>query len=324
MMTQRGFATWAWLGLALAGVTGALAEEPAQEPPKTLKNSIGLELVLIPAGEFDIGTPDSATYNPWPQEKPQHRVKITKAFYLGKFEVTQQEYEKVMGKNPSYFSKTGKFKDHVKDLDTSQFPVEEVSWDDAQAFCAKLSNLEEEKKAGRVYRLPTSAEWEYANRAGTTTLFYFGDTVSFKDANFGGGTLGAGEGQGVGPKGAAMIGMFGREDGSKPPPGRTTKVGSYPPNPWGLYDIHGNVLEWCQDYMSVDYYKLKVTEDPQGPTQGSKIGDASPLREHVVRGGSWRIRSNYNRSACRFGPGQIGGPGQVGFRVVCVAAAATP
>ena len=141
MMSQRGFATWAWLVLALAGLTRALAQEPAKESPKTLQNSIGLELVLISAGEFDIGTPDSAKHHFWPQEQPQHRVKITKAFYLGKFEVTQQEYEKVMGKNPSCFAKTGKFKDHVKGLDTSLFPVEEVSWDDTQAFCAKLSNL---------------------------------------------------------------------------------------------------------------------------------------------------------------------------------------
>ena len=146
MMTKRGFAALASLGLALAGGTGTLA----QEPSKTLKNSLGLELVLLPAGEFDIGTPDSAKYNPWPSEQPQHRVRITKAFYLGKFEVTQEQYEKVMGKNPSLFSKTGEFKDKVRGLDTSQFPVEGVSWDDAQAFCARLSTLEAEKRAGRV------------------------------------------------------------------------------------------------------------------------------------------------------------------------------
>lgn len=308
MMTPRGFATWAGLGLALASILGALAQEPTKGPPKTLQNSISLELVLIPAGEFDIGTPDSAKYPHWPSEKPQHRVKISKAFYLGKFEVTQEQYEKVMGKNPSYFSKTGDYKDKVRDLDTSQFPVEGVSWEDTQAFCAKLSNLEAEKKAGRVYRLPTSAEWEYACRAGTTTLFYSGDTVSFKEANFGDGG------------GRPDVGLFGRDSGETKPPGRTTKVGSYGPNPWGLYDMHGNVVEWCQDYFDPDYYQLKVKEDPQGP----KIGYALQPEDRVVRGGSWWTRTNYNRSACRHPSKQVGGPGRIGFRVVCVSAAVTP
>ena len=308
MLTQRGFATWAWIGLAVAGVTGA-PPSLAQEAPKKLNNSIGLELVHIRAGEFDIGTPDSAKYPHWPSEKPQHRVKISKAFYLGKFEVTQEQYEKVMGKNPSYFARTGEYKDKVKDLDTSQFPVEGVSWDDTQAFCAKLSNLEAEKKAGRVYRLPTSAEWEYACRAGTTTLFYSGDTVSFKEANFGDGG------------GRPDVGIFGRQDNEKSkPPGRTTKVGSYAPNPWGLYDMHGNVVEWCQDYYDPDYYKLKVKEDPQGP----KIGSAFAPQARVVRGGSWWTRTNYNRSACRHPSGQVGAPARIGFRVVCVVAAVTP
>ena len=150
------------------------------------------------------------------------------------------------------------------------------------------------------YRLPTSAEWEYACRAGTTTLFYSSDTVAMKEANFGG------------------AGLFGLGDAEKTPPlGRTTKVGSYAPNPWGLYDMHGNVVEWCQDYFGVDYYKLKVKEDPQGP-----IKEDSYQGARVVRGGSWWTRTNYNRSACRHPSGQVGGPGRIGFRVVCVVAAA--
>lgn len=305
MLTQHTFTIWAWLAL----VVTSLPPEPAEQL-KTLTNTIGLELVFIPAGEFDIGTPDSAKYNHWPSEKPQHRVRISKALYMGKFEVTQEQYEKVMGKNPSFFSATGAYKDKVRDLDTSRFPVEGVSWDDARAFCEKLSNLEAEKKAGRVYRLPTSAEWEYANRAGTTTLFYFGDTVSFKDGNFGYNVGGVSK---EGPN----LGIFGRDEaGAAPPPGRTTKAGSYAPNPWGLYDMHGNVLEWCQDYFDPDYYQLRVKDDPQGP----KIGSAFAPQARVVRGGSWRLRSNYNRSACRFPSGQVAASGaEIGFRVVCVA-----
>jgi formylglycine-generating enzyme required for sulfatase activity len=337
MMTQRGFATCAWLGLAVAGVTGVLAQEPAKEPLKTLKNSIGLQLVLIPAGEFDIGTPDGTKFNTSPSEKPQHRVKITKAFYLGKFEVTQEQYEKVMGQNPSFFCNTRHFpfkarlysdvifernksqlyvevifenfkkqRELVKDLDTSQFPVEDVTWDNAQAFCAKLSNLEEEKKAGRVYRLPTSAEWEYACRAGTTTLFYVGDTTSFKHGNFG---FGAG----------GMFGGRATEAEAKMILGRTTKVGSYPPNPWGLHDFFGNVSEWCQDYFDPDYYKLKVKEDPQGPKVGYSF-----TQPRVMRGGAWSLRDHYMRSASRFPSGQLNGPGRLGFRVVCVSAAGDP
>ncbi len=298
MLSRCGFNLSAFLALVLVGMTMASARQPA----KSLTNSIGLELALIPAGEFDIGTPDSAKYNHWPSEKPQHRVKITKAFYFGKFEVTQEQYEKVTGKNPSYFASTGAYKDKVKDLDTRQFPVEGVTWEDAQAFCVKLSNLEAEKKAGRVYRLPTSAEWEYACRAGTTTLFYSGAKVWFKEANFGDGG------------GRPDVGLFGHGDDKDKPPGRTTKVGSYAPNPWGLYDMHGNVVEWCQDYFDPDYYQLKVKEDPQGP----KIGSAFAPQARVVRGGSWWTRTNYNRSACRHPSGQVGGPGRIGFRVVCV------
>jgi formylglycine-generating enzyme required for sulfatase activity len=302
-------------------LSGALGQQPAQAPPRTLANSIGLELILIPAGEFDIDVPDSdlargagVPWKPWPAEQPAHRVRITRAFYLGKFEVTQEQYEKVMGKNPSFFSRTGPFKDRVQDLDTRRFPVEGVTWEEAQAFCAKLSNRNEEKEAGRVYRLPTSAEWEYACRAGTTTLFYSGNTVSFKDANFGAGTGGVAN--------RPDVGIFGRQDAETTrPPGRTTRVGSYAPNPWGLYDLHGNVWEWCQDYFHPDYYKEKVKEDPQSPDKGYAL-DASA---RVVRGGSWRTRSNYHRSASRFPSGQVAAsPGEIGFRIVCVPAASNP
>ncbi len=117
-------------------------------------------------------------------EVPQHEVEITQPFYMGMFDVTQAEYERVMGNNPSYFSDKGGGKVKVGAADTSRFPVETVSWDDAVQFCRKLTELPEEKQAGRVYRLPTEAEWEYACRAGTTTKFHLADSLSDKQANF--------------------------------------------------------------------------------------------------------------------------------------------
>ena len=140
---------------------------------------------LIPAGEFLMGSRDSEVSNAF--EHPLHRVQITKPFYLGIHEVTQGQYEQVMRTNPSYCSRTGEYKKRVKDFaDTSNFPVDNVSWDDAVKFCEKLSELPEEKRAGRVYRLSTEAEWEYSCRgqALTSTPFHFGKSLSSHQANF--------------------------------------------------------------------------------------------------------------------------------------------
>ncbi len=188
--------------ILLAGM-GQGAEPDAQ--PKEITNSIGMKLVLIPAGKFMMGSPKDEKDRG--DDEEQHEVSITKPFYLGVYLVTQAEYEKVMGNNPSWFSAKGDGKDKVKDIDTSLFPVEMVYWNNAIAFCKKLSELPEEKKAGRVYRLPTEAEWEYACRAGTKTVFHYGDSLSSKQANF----------DGRFPYGQV-------EEG--PHLGRTTKVGS--------------------------------------------------------------------------------------------------
>ena len=259
--------------------------EPAA-PPKEITNSIGMKLVLIPAGKFLMGSPkDEKERDP---DEEQHEVSITKPFYLGVYEVTQAEYEKVMGKNPSWFSAKGEGK--VKDMDTSRFPVERVSWDNAVAFCKKLSELPEEKKAGRVYRLPTEAEWEYACRAGTKTVFHYGNSLSSKQANF----------DGAFSYGGADKGPYLE---------RTAKVGSYAPNAFGLYGMHGNVWEWCQDGYDASYYKTNLREDPPGPAQAS---------DRVVRGGSWIDYGGDCRSAFRDGyaPGRRGDG--LGFRVAAV------
>lgn len=250
------------------------AVESRQKLPKgsqTLTNAIGMKLVLIPAGEFMMGSPDTDK-DAQGDEKPQHRVRITQPFYMGVYEVTQEEYERVMGVKNSFFSPTGYGKDKVKGLDTKRFPAEQVRWHDAVEFCRRLSSLPEEKKAGRVYRLPTEAEWEYACRAGTKTSFHFGDALTSRQANFNGNH----------PHGGADKGPF---------LVRTTAVGSYPPNAFGLYDMHGNVWEWCCDWYGVDYYKNSPVDDPPGPKRGSA---------RVIRGGEWYGDGRDCRSAFRY------------------------
>jgi formylglycine-generating enzyme required for sulfatase activity len=199
-------------------------------------------------------------------EGPRHEVRISEPFYLGKYPVTQAEYEKVMGTNPSWFSATGKGKDKVAGMDTSRFPVEMVSWDDAQEFCRKLS-----ARDSRKYRLPTEAEWEYACRARTTTPFHFGNALNGDRANC----------DGNNPYGTATKGTYLE---------RTCRVGSYRPNAFGLYDVHGNVWQWCQDWYGKEYYNESTNVDPQGPSSG----DA-----RVVRGGSWYYRAGHCRAAYR-------------------------
>ena len=198
--------------------------------PVEITNSIGMKLVLIPLGEFLMGSSETEP-SAKPAEEPQHRVRITRPFYVGMHEVMQEEYERITGKNPSGFSRDGEHK--LADVNTSRFPVEKVSCVNAIEFCQKLSSLPEEKAAGRAYRLPTEAEWEYACRAGTTTPFHFGMELNESSANY--------------------------------ETNRTVPVGSYPPNAFRLHDMHGNVGEWCQDWYQSDYYKYSPTDDPKGP-----------------------------------------------------------
>jgi len=241
--------------------------------PVETTNSIGMKLMLIPPGEFDMGTSQEGIERGSKSanevlaelvrtEGPQHRVRITRPFCLGVYEVTQAEYERVTGTNPSFFSENGKDADKVSGLDTSRFPVENVSSEDAMEFCQWLSRLREEERAGRTYRLPTEAEWEYACRAGTTTVFHCGDRLNGAHANFSSGL------------------------------GRTTAVGSFEPNAWGLYDMHGNVFERCADWHDADYYASSARDDPQGPSDGTF---------HVLRGGSWVNNASFCRSAIRIG-----------------------
>jgi formylglycine-generating enzyme required for sulfatase activity len=253
--------------------------------PVEVTNSIGMKLALIPPGEFLMGSP--ANEEERRDDECQHRVRITKPFYLGVYEVTQEEYGRVMGTNPSMFTPTGFYKEKVLGLDTTQFPVEWVSWTGVVEFCRKLSSLPKEKTAGRIYRLPTEAEWEYACRAGTTTPFCFGRQLNWRDMN--------------------CLGKYPYE--TEKSLDRPTTVGSYAPNAFGLYDMHGNVSEWCQDWYAEDYYLNSPVDDPQGPSHGS-------LR--VVRSGSFAHHAVQCRSALRirYDPDSQSDP--LGFRVAAV------
>jgi len=262
-------------------------ELSAGSPRATTTNSIGMQLVKISGGEFMMGASET-NMDADDDEKPQHQVKINQSFFMGVFEVTQEEYEKVVGDNPSYFAKTGRGPEKVAGLDTRRFPVEFIEWERARDFCEKLSELPNEKAARRVYRLPTEAEWEYACRAGNASAFAFGDSLSSTQANFNG--------------------AFPSEGAEKGPYlGRPTVVGSYEPNRFGLYDMHGNVSEWCADNYHADYYSNSPADDPL---------DEAGSSDKVVRGGNWGSDALNCRSRYRFSVLPVRRYQSRGFRVL--------
>ena len=255
------------------GVPSPLADESAKPSEvqvtkeKTIENSIGMKFVLIPKGTFLMGSPPDEEGRE--DDEPQHEVTITRDFRLGVYEVTQSQYKRVMGKNPSYFTgdrvaerdpKNGRV---VKDVDSANHPVDYVSYDDAVEFCRKLSALPEESAAGRRYRLPTEAEWEYACRSGAKTEFSFGND-------------------------AADPGLHAWYSSNSNK--MTHAVGGRKPNAFGLYDMHGNVFEWCSDWHDEKYYANSPGTDPKGPDLGSF---------RVVRGGAWLNVPIYVRCASR-------------------------
>jgi formylglycine-generating enzyme required for sulfatase activity len=253
-------------------------------------NEFGMKLVRIPPGTFKMGSPRGEANRI--DDEEQHSVEITQEFWLGVHEVTQKQYAAIMGKNPSWFSKDGSGKDKVMGMNTDDFPVENVSWDDAVEFCKKLSERDTKKPAGWMYRLPREAEWEYSCRGGAPSyqVFHFGNSLSGKEANFGSNN----------PHGGAA---------KTDPLNRTCKVGSYAANRFGLHDMHGNVWEWCLDWYGADYYAKSPAKDPAGPPEGS---------DRVDRGGSWGSFGSRCRSASRRGitPGYR--DYYLGFRVALV------
>ena len=227
-----------------------LAEEKGQsfvdksydDTPKNLEVDLGdgikLDLVFIPEGTFKMGSLRMGGYE---NDMPRHEVTLTNPFYMGKYEVTEQQWQVVMGRNPSCFK-------------GAKLPVNQISWNDAKEFIKKLN-----AKTDGGYRLPTEAEWEYACRAGTTTEYSFGDYITPKDANY--------------------------DDSNK---GKPVAVGSYKANAFGLYDMHGNIWEWCEDWYGG--YPSWPVEDPKGPALG---------QYRVLRGGSFAVNASRARSSSR-------------------------
>ncbi|HEV3298087.1 MAG TPA: SUMF1/EgtB/PvdO family nonheme iron enzyme [Planctomycetaceae bacterium] len=299
--------------------TAKAAQQDFAERTKTpliSTNSVGMKLALIPPGEFQMGSPNSEPYHR--DDEHQHHVRITKPFYLGVYDVTQREFQEVLGRNPSGFRNSGGEMDSGTGPDTSRRPVETVTWFDAIEFCNKLSekegrptyykigNIKRERElwikqadvsiaGGAGYRLPTEAQWEYACRAGTTTPFNFGALNNGLDCNC----------NGTAPYGTSEKG---------PALGTTAPVGSYRPNAFGLYDMHGNVWQWCWDAYEPEYYAASPESDPPGPPAGAR---------RVFRGGSWCA---WNTPNCRSAVRQPSEPdyrnwAEQGFRVACDVAA---
>jgi uncharacterized protein (TIGR02996 family) len=257
-----------------------------------ITNGVGMRFALIPPGTFRMGSPKGEKGRSY--DEAAHEVTITRAFYLGVFTVTQAQYEAVLGNNPSFISRRGTSSEkvaNVSDEALANFPVEGVSWHDAVEFCRKL-NGRDRPRPGLRYRLPTEAEWEYASRGGIASSgpFHHGGSLGSLQANFDGR-----DPYGGAPKGPAL--------------GRPCPVGSYLPNAFGLYDVHGNVWEWCSDW-----YRAKAdpsSSDPTGPADG---------QSKVVRGGSWYNSADRCRAANRFYRPPEARQHTLGFRVALAAA----
>lgn len=266
------------------------------------RNQIGIEMIWVPPGTFMMGSTDgeveaayktakdylgeSAKLESFTREKPRHPLVIREGFYMGRYEVTQGQWQALMGTtvqqqrdkvNPSWAMRG----------EGDKYPMCYVSWDEAQQFIAKLNQMND----GYTYSLPTEAEWEYACRAATTTAFEFGDSLNSAQANFDGNY----------PYGGAEKGINRQ---------MTTPVGSFQPNAAGLYDMHGNVSEWCQDWYHDSYNTA--------PNDGSAWLSGGDQKYRVLRGGSWKYSGYQLRSAYRDGNSPSGRLGIVGFRVVAV------
>ncbi len=294
-IVQYGFVCLFLGFLVVAHVQAA----PSQKVPPKKKNAdakVNLEMVLIPAGTFMMGSPPDEKYRS--SEETLHQVTITRPFYMSKYEITQEQWYKVMGNYPNVMEKRG-----------GRYPVENLNWWQALAFTNALSRREGKKECYRLidctespysplicqnvkfaglscsgYRLPTEAEWEYAARAGTTTPYSTGEWISTEQANFDGDCQSS------------------RKHGV---PLHTMEVGSYPPNPWGLYDMHGNVYEMVWDSWS--RYPESAVKDPVGPEKHESL---------MIRGGCYWHSWSACRSAARGSEKFLERYGNIGFRVV--------
>jgi uncharacterized protein (TIGR02996 family) len=249
----------------------------ARQQAGRIMNSLGMEFVRIPAGSFLMGAPDSEAGHRR-DEVPAHPVTLTKSYWLGRFAVTQGQYLAVMGDNPARFSSDG-----------LALPVENVDYSQVTKFCQRLAKRKEERAAKYSYRLPTEAEWEHACRAGTFTPFSIGNTASLDFMNY--------------------QGRFTSDEPERAHPARPLPVGTYPPNAFGLYEMHGNVWEWTTDWMVDDWYAQSPEVDPTGPRSGEV---------RALRGGGWHAVGLCLRSAHRYGEELETQDDFTGFRVILV------
>lgn len=245
------------------------AKAPARGTAFT--DSLGMAFVYCPPGTFVMGSPESEPERG--TDETRHTVTLTKGFYMQTTEVTQRQWKAVMENNPSYFHDCGE-----------NCPVDMVSWNDCQKFIGRLNSGD----PGKGYRLPTEAEWEYACRAGSTTPFNKGICLSTDQANYNGNK----------PLTGCPTGNFRHT---------TTPVASFAPNAWGLYDMHGNVWEWCSDWLISSYYANSPNADPVGPGSGVN---------RVLRGGSFINLGRNCRSAYRSGNAPDSRGLNYGFRLV--------
>jgi len=240
-----------------------------------LPGNVPITFAYCPPGTFLMGSQHPEANREWNEaERPVHRVRLTKAFHIGIYPITQAQWWAVMKTEPSKHKG-----DHR--------PVDQVNWYDTQAFCVKVSAT-----TGKAIRLPTEAEWEYACRAGTTTEFYTGDVLTDQMANFDASRSWNG----------SPIGLWRRE---------TTEVGTFPANPWGLFDMHGNINEWCSDRFEPSFYSRSPENDPE-----CQDGDNE---RRVRRNGSWFSDAEFSRSAARCGISSEVSDSRFGFRVVFTA-----
>ena len=254
-----------------------------------MRNSIGMTFRLLPAGSFQMGSPETELHRS--ADETQHEVRMTQPFYMGTHEVTQKQFQRIMGYQPGTFGSDG---------NEPNLPIESVNWFEAVHFCNILSRIEDRDpyylieevkrneehriiyaevsiKGGAGYRLPTEAEWEYACRAGTRTIYNHGNRISTADANF----------DGTQPY---LNSSEETEQKSEINRQQPVKVGSFNPNSWGLYDMHGNVWEWCEDWYRDTYEPQDQTNTPNR---------SSTAEERVVRGGGWISSAKLCRSANR-------------------------
>ncbi len=241
-----------------------MADSLFAEEKKPFTNSIGMKFVYIPPGTFMMGSPENEPGRG--EDETLHKVTLTKGFYMQTTEVTQSQWRVIMGNNPSDFKDCG-----------DNCPVENVSWNDVQTFIIELNKKEGSDK----YRLPTEAEWEYAARGGTTTPFSFGNCLSTSQANY----------YGYYPIEGCSKGIY-RD--------KTVSVGSFSPNARGLYDMHGNVMEWVDDIYTDKGVSIST--------------DSGPSR--IIRGGGWNFGASYCRSASRFRGKPVVRGYSIGFRLV--------